>query len=90
MTNSKMGLLEREKEVLRLIGLFIENKFKELDNAVSIIDKDNEFWILIKSIKLKIRFTKSTAITIWTKGGFITGDFYDKVYYLEVAKKDIK
>jgi len=28
MTNSKIGLLEREKEVLRLIGLFIENKFK--------------------------------------------------------------
>jgi len=28
MTNSKIGLLEREKEVLRLIWLFIENKFK--------------------------------------------------------------
>ena len=28
MTNSKIGLLEREKEVLRLIGLFIENKFR--------------------------------------------------------------
>ena len=67
----------------------IYNKFKELDNAISSIDKDNEFWILIKSIKLKIRFTKSTAITIWTKGGFITGDFYDKVYFLEVAEKDI-
>ena len=28
MTNSKIGLLERENEVLRLIGIFIENKFK--------------------------------------------------------------
>ena len=28
MTNSKIGLLEREKEVIRLIGLFIENRFK--------------------------------------------------------------
>ena len=28
MTNSKIGLFERENEVLRLIGIFIENKFK--------------------------------------------------------------
>lgn len=28
MTNSKMGLLEREKEVLRLIELFKENNLK--------------------------------------------------------------
>lgn len=28
MANSKIGLFEREKEILRLIGLFIENNFK--------------------------------------------------------------
>jgi hypothetical protein len=28
MANSKIGLLEREKEVLRLIRLFTENNFK--------------------------------------------------------------
>jgi len=77
------------KNIIKVNKNLIYNKFKELDNAVSVIDKDNEFWILIKSIKLRIRFTKSTAITIWTKGGFITGDFYDKVYFLEVAEKDI-
>ena len=60
-----------------------------MDNAVSVIDKDNKFWELIKDIKLKIRFTKSTAIVIWTKGGFITGDFYDKIYFLEVFEKDV-
>ena len=77
------------KNVIKINKNLIYDKFKELDNAVSAIDKDNEFWILIKGIKLRIRFTKSTAITIWTKGGFITGDFYDKVYFLEVAEKDI-
>jgi len=77
------------KNIIKINKNLIYGKFKELDNAVSVIDKDNEFWILIKSIKLRIRFTKSTAITIWTKGGFITGDFYDKVYFLEVAKEDI-
>ena len=30
-----------------------------------------------------------TAITIWTKGGFITGDFYDKIYFLEAVKKEV-
>ena len=76
------------KNIIKINKSLIYDKFKELDNAVSVIDKDNEFWVLIKSIKLRIRFTKSTAITIWTKGGFITGDFYDKVYFLEVTEKD--
>ena len=77
------------KNIIKINKNSIYDKFKELDNAVSVIDKDNEFWILIKNTKLRIRFTKSTAITIWTKGGFITGDFYDKIYSLEVAEKDI-
>ncbi len=67
----------------------IYNKFRELDNVVSVIDKNNEFWEFIKNTKLKIRFVKGTAITIWTKGGFITGDFYDKIYFLETVEKDI-
>lgn len=66
----------------------IYNKFRELDNAVSVIDKDKDFWEFIRNTKLKIRFTKGAAITIWTKGGFITGDFYDKIYFLEVDEKD--
>ena len=67
----------------------IYNKFRELDNVVSVIDKNNEFWEFIKNTKLRIRFVKGTAITIWTKGGFITGDFYDKIYFLEAVEKDI-
>ena len=77
------------KNIIRTNKNLIYNKFMELDRAISIIDKDNEFWRLAKNIKLKIRFARGTAITIWTKGGFVTGDFYDKIYFLEVTKKDI-
>ena len=95
-------ILELEKyEVIRIIRKgnkniikinnknAIYNKVRELDNVVSVIDKNNEFWEFIKNTKLRIRFVKGTAITIWTKGGFITGDFYDKIYFLESVEKDI-
>ena len=76
------------KNIIKVNKNLIYNKFRELDNAVSVIDKDNQFWEFIRNIKLKIRFVRGTAITIWTKGGFITGDFYDKIYFLEIAEKD--
>src|SRR3989338_9901144 len=76
------------KNIIKINKNLIYNKFKELDNAVSVIDKDKEFWELIKSIKLSVRFVKGSAITMWTKGGFITGDFYDKIYFGEVFEKD--
>jgi len=95
-------ILELEKyEVIRIIRKgnkniikinnknVIYNKFRELDNVVSVIDKNNEFWEFIKNTRLKIRFVRGTAITIWTKGGFITGDFYDKIYFLEAVEKNI-
>ncbi|OGZ71106.1 MAG: hypothetical protein A2904_02350 [Candidatus Staskawiczbacteria bacterium RIFCSPLOWO2_01_FULL_33_9] len=77
------------KNIIKINKNVIYNKFKELDSAVSVIDKDKEFWKFIKNTKLKIRFVRGTAITIWTKGGFITGDFYDKIYFLEVVEKDV-
>ena len=77
------------KNVIKINKNLIYNKFRELDDAVSVIEKDNNFWDLIKTLKLKIRFVKGTAATIWTKGSFITGDFYDQIYFLEVDKKDV-
>lgn len=53
-----------------------------------IIDKDNTFWSIIKKTKIRTRFVKGTAIAIWTKGGFISGDFHDRIYFLEVEKQD--
>jgi len=94
-------ILELEKyEIIRIIRKgnkniikindenLIYNKFKELDNVISVIDKDKEFWEFIRNTKLKVRFVRGSAIAIWTRGGFITGDFYDKIYFLEVAEKD--
>ncbi len=77
------------KNVIKINKNLIYKKFKELDEAVSVIEKDNTFWRLVKNLKLKIRFVKGTAATIWTKGSFITGDFYDRIYFLEVEKKDV-
>ena len=77
------------KNVIKMNKNLIYQKFIELDDAVSIIEKDKEFWELIRNTKLRIRFVKGTAIAIWTKGSFITGDFYDKIYFLEVFKKDV-
>ncbi len=76
------------KNIIKINNNLIYNKFKELNNAVSVIEKDNTFWNLIKTLKLKVRFVKGTAATIWTKGSFITGDFHDRIYFLEVERKD--
>ena len=76
------------KNVIKINKNLIYKKFKELGNAISVIEKDNVFWELVKSLKLKVRFIKGTAAAIWTQGSFITGDFYDRIYFLEVEKKD--
>ncbi len=78
------------RNVIKINKNLIYKKFKELDNAVSVIEKDSNFWKLIKTLKLRIRFVKGTAATIWTKGSFITGDFYDRIYFLDVDKKDAR
>ncbi|MBI3623673.1 helix-turn-helix domain-containing protein [Candidatus Pacearchaeota archaeon] len=77
------------KNVIKINKNLIYKKFIELENAVSVIEKDNDFWKLIRDVKLNIKFVKGTAIAIWTKGGFITGDFYDKIYFLEVFERDV-
>ncbi len=76
------------RNVIKINKNLIYKKFKELDDAVSVIEKDGNFWELVKTLKLRIRFVKGTAATIWTKGSFITGDFYDRIYFLEVNRKD--
>ncbi len=77
------------KNIIKINKNAIYKKFKELDDAVSVVENDNKFWELVKIIKMRIRFVKGTAATIWTKGSFITGDFYDRIYFLEVNQKDV-
>jgi hypothetical protein len=76
------------KNIIKINKNLIYKKFRELDDAISVIDKDERFWRLVKNLKLKIRFVRGTAATIWTKGSFVTGDFYDRIYFLEVDKRD--
>ncbi len=76
------------KNIITINRNAIYRKFKELDDAVSVVEKDNCFWKLTKTLKLKMRFVKGTAAAIWTRGSFITGDFYDRIYFLEVEKKE--
>ena len=77
------------KKVIGINQNLVYKKFRELDDAVSVIEKDNSFWELARNSKLKMRFVKGTAIAVWTKGSFITGDFYDRIYFLEVDGKDL-
>ena len=77
------------RNVIKVNKNLIYKKFIELESAISVVEKDNEFWKLIRDIKLNVKFVKGTAIAIWTRGGFITGDFYDKIYFLEVFENDI-
>src|SRR3989344_7928605 len=80
----KYGLIslirKGNKNIIKINKNLIYKKFKELDDAVSVIDKDCNFWELVKTLKLRIRFVKGTSATIWTKGSFITGDLYDRIY----------
>lgn len=86
-----LQLIEKgNKTVIKVNNNLIYKKFLELYNAVSVIDKDKIFWDLIKNINLKVRFVKGTAIAIWTKGSYITGDFADRIYFLEVHEKDLE
>ncbi|MEK6825555.1 MAG: helix-turn-helix domain-containing protein [Nanoarchaeota archaeon] len=76
------------KNSIRINKSTVYAKYKELDEAISSVEKDSVFWEIIKTTKLRVRFVRGTAIAIWTRGGFITGDFYDKIYFLEVDVQD--
>jgi len=85
-----INLIEmRNKSIIKINRNEIYKKFRELNNAVNVIEKDRIFWDIIKKTRLKIRFIESTAVVIWTQGSYITGDFMDKVYFLEGYNKDL-
>lgn len=89
----KYGLIslvrKGNKNAIKINKNLIYKKFIELNYAVSVIEKDKNFWKLIKTLKLNLRFTRGTAVTIWTKGSFVTGDFYERIYFLEVESREV-
>src|SRR3989344_8320988 len=71
------------KDIIKINKNNIYKKFIELDKAISTVEKDRFFWKIIKERVLRIRFVKSTAVVVWTQGGYITGDFLKNIYFLE-------
>lgn len=66
----------------------VQRRFKELFDAIQTAERDRIFWILMKKTMLGVRFAKGTAAVIWTQGGYITGDFFEKIYHIEVLRRD--
>ena len=67
---------------------FVYEQFLKLIEAIHSTEKERAFWKIVKHFS-GIRFVKSTAAVIWTQGAYITGDFFDRIYYLEVREKSI-
>lgn len=88
----EIGVLNLDNRGNRTIISFnkelIYNKFVELSNALETAERDRAFWKLMRSTKCRTRCVKGTAAAIWTQGGYITGDFFDKTYHVEVLDKD--
>src|SRR3989344_8578543 len=76
------------KNIIKINKNEIYNRCTELNKSVGTMEKDKVFWNIIKKAHLEVRFVQSTAVVIWTQGSYITGDFTDRVYFLEVAEKD--
>ena len=65
------------------------NQFAGLIKSVGEAERDKAFWTFARKTNLRIRLAGGTAISLWTRGSYITGDFFDKIYILEVATKDL-
>jgi hypothetical protein len=77
------------KNIIKINKNEIYSRFMELNKSIEAVEKDKVFWNIIKKIDVEVRFVQSTAVVIWTHGSYITGDFSDRVYFLEVAEKDM-
>ncbi len=90
----KLGVLKLERKGNKTLIITQHNEiyinFKNLIEKIAEYEKDKRFWAFIKNTKLKIRLGKETSAVIWTKGSYITGDFYNKIYYIDVTKQDFK
>ncbi len=66
----------------------IYNAYMKLHKEIDFVEKDKTFWKIIKKTTLQVRFVQSTVVVIWTQGSYITGDFTDRLYFVEVSEKD--
>lgn len=89
---SKLGIFVLEKKgnktQIKIINNEIYIAFKQLIEKVIEHKKDLSFWNFIAKTHLKLRLGKETSAVILTKGGYITNDFYNQIYHVEISKKD--
>ncbi len=77
----------RKRVYAKHTTLYIQ--FAGLIRSVNEADRDKAFWAFIRKTGLKVRLVGGTAISLWTRGSYIPGDFFDKIYMLEVVAKDL-
>jgi len=65
------------------------SQFAGLIKSVSEAEQDKAFWAFIRKTNLKVRLSRGAAISLWSRGSYVTGDFFDRIYMLEVAAKDL-
>lgn len=65
------------------------NQFSGFVRSVSEAERDKAFWAFIKRTGMKVRLAGGSAVSLWTRGSYVTGDFFDRIYMLEVAAKDL-
>jgi len=75
------------RNILKINKNEIYEKAMELHDSIEMMKKERYFWNIVKRTKIAIRFVRGTAIAIWTKGGYIPGDFADRIYMVEVEIK---
>ncbi len=89
---ANMGVFRLEKKgnktIVKINSNEIYASFQKLIEKTQEQEKDYLFWDLIKKTKLKIRLGKETSCVIYIQGSYITGDFYNKIYYIDILKKD--
>lgn len=76
----------RKRIYAKHTALYIQ--FAGLIRAVSEAEQDKAFWAFIRKTRLKVRLAGGAAVSLWTRGSYITGDFFDRIYMLEVAARD--
>lgn len=64
-------------------------QFAGLIKTIGEVEKDDAFWNFIRKTHLKVRLTGGSSVSLWTRGGYVTGDFFDKIYTLEVGTKNL-
>lgn len=86
------GVFDLEKKgnktIISVNKELVYNKYMELFKTLETVEKNKIFWQLMRKTRYKVRFVRGTAVVIWTRGGYITGDFFDKIYHVEVLEKN--